>query len=346
MNILYGGMMMSEKKQLDLFDRDIRDKDISSITRLFQDVKRYRNSIEFMKKLDFYSSFPYLGVYNAALVEQQRPGAKLVLTVKKWDELYNRKIKAHARPVIILKPFAPVEFLFDIYDTRQKDKTRKVEENLIIEEIIYKHMAECSHDTSFYLNNLIENLPKFGITYQKYVVGSTINSEIRTTNKDNAEVLKIFINKDYYVEHHNYFYICVNMNAHSASKLALLIHELGHLFCQHIRCPWWDQRFFTKEVKEFEAETVSYLVCKRLGIQTNAVEYLAEYMDANREIPPIDINCVFEAVDLIEKMVTENLDVTKCIMYKKDKEFKEKVDKEKNKIKGKKEAAKAARQSF
>lgn len=337
---------MSKGKELDLFDGDVRDKDISSITRLFQDVKRYRNSTEFMKKLDFYSSFPYLGVYNAALVEQQRPGAKLVLTVKKWDELYNRKIKPNARPVIILKPFYPVDFLFDIYDTRQKDKTRKVEENLIIEQIINKYMAECSRDTSFYLDNLIENLPKFGITYQKYVVGSTINSEISIATKDTVEELKVFINKDHFVEHHNYFSICVNMNAYSASELSVIIHELGHLFCQHIRCPWWDQRFFTKEVKEFEAETVSYLVCRRLGIQTNAVEYLAEYVDAKREIPPIDINCVFEAVDLIEKMVTENLDVTKCIMYKKDEAFKEKVDIVKAKIKEDKEAAKAARLSM
>ena len=37
-------------------------------------------TFEFKKKLDFYCGFPYLGVYNAALVEQQRPGARLVLT--------------------------------------------------------------------------------------------------------------------------------------------------------------------------------------------------------------------------------------------------------------------------
>ena len=85
-------MKMSEEKQLELFE-DNRDKDISSIDRLFRDVKRYRKSSEFKKKLDFYCGFPYLGVYNAALVEQQRPGARLVLTTKKWEELYNRRIK-------------------------------------------------------------------------------------------------------------------------------------------------------------------------------------------------------------------------------------------------------------
>lgn len=317
---------MEDNKQLELFDEDVRDKDISSITRLFRDVKRYRNSTEFRKKLEFYASFPYLGVYNAALVEQQRPGARLVLTVKKWKELYNRKIKPNARPVIILLPFYPVEFLFDISDTRPIDNKRKVEDNALIEHLINSHRASCTYDVSFYLKNLKENLPKFGINLKKYIVGSEINSEIRSVNRENTEELSIGISKGYGVVHHNYFTISVNMYASEVDELALIIHELGHLFCQHIRCPWWDKRFFTKEVKEYEAETVSYLVCERLDIRTSAIDYLANYADTHSEIPQIDINCVFEAVDLIEKMVTSKMEVTKCVMYKKDQTFKEKVD--------------------
>ena len=75
-------MKMSEVKQQNLFENKDREKEIASINRLFQDVKRYRKSDNFKMMLDFYASFPYLGVYNAALVEQQRPGAKMVLTVK------------------------------------------------------------------------------------------------------------------------------------------------------------------------------------------------------------------------------------------------------------------------
>ena len=332
---------MSKVKQQDLFDEDVRDKDISSITRLFQDVKRYRNSFEFQKKLDFYSSFPYLGVYNAALVEQQRPGARLVLTIKKWKENYHRKIKPNARPVIILLPFYPVEFLFDISDTRPIDNTRKVEENWVIENLILKHRALSFRDVSFYIHNLKTNLPKFGINCIKYNVGSLINSEIRSVTKEDSEELPITISKGYGVMYHNFFTISINMYATEVEELALIIHELGHLFCQHIRCPWWDKRFFTKDVKEFEAETVSYLVCKRLEIHTSAIDYLSNYADNHKEIPPIDINCVFEAVDLIEKMVTENMNITKCIMYKKDKTFKEKVDVVLEQIKEDKERAKA-----
>ena len=76
-------MTMSEIKQLDLFDADERDKELSTIDQLFKDVKRYRKCSEFQKRLEFYSNFPYLGVYNAELVAQQRPGARFVLTAKK-----------------------------------------------------------------------------------------------------------------------------------------------------------------------------------------------------------------------------------------------------------------------
>ena len=112
----------------------------------------------------------------------------------------------------------------------------------------------------------------------------------------------------------------------------LVFHELAHLFCQHIGCSWWEGRSYTRETKEFEAETVAYLVCKRLGIQSHSVEYLANYLDENEQIPPILLDFVFQAVDLIERATTGNIEITKSL-YKKDPIFKEKVDQEREKIK-------------
>lgn len=335
---------MSNKKQLDLFDEEKRDKDISSIDRLFRDVKRYRKCSEFKKKLDFYASFPYLGVYNAALVEQQRPGARFVLTSKKWVEKFNRKIKPNARPVIILMPFYPVEFLFDITDTKQIDNKRKVDENVIIEQIIHQFKASSAHDTGFYMKNLRDNLPKLGIFFnQKYIVGSEIEAEIRS---DQSETMPIKIGYGHMITHHNYFTVSVDSMASEAEQLAAVFHELAHLFCQHIKCSWWEGRSFTSETKEFEAETVAYLVCKRLGIQSHSVEYLANYLDENEQIPPILLDFVFQAVDLIERATTGNIEITKSLLYKKDSIFKEKVDKERERIREEQEEARKARPSF
>ena len=335
---------MSDIKQKDLFENKDREKDIASINRLFQDVKRYRKSDNFKMMLDFYASFPYLGVYNAALVEQQRPGAKMVLTVDKWAKLYKRKLKPNARPVIILLPFYPVEFLFDIYDTRPNGKYNKVEDNFVIDRIINRHRAECKSEVGFYLSNLKENLPKFGIAYHNnYVVGSEIQSEIRV---DDSEELRVKINKDQYIRHNSYFILSVRSGANDAEQLASIFHELGHLFCLHMAHPWFKDRSYTKEIREFEAEVVSYLVCSRIGIRTRSMEYLAYYVQDNEEIPPIDIERIFDAVDLIEQIIKGKRDVTKCLLYKKDKAFKEKVDKEKELIKQEHIKAKALKGSY
>jgi hypothetical protein len=58
------------------------------------------------------------------------------------------------------------------------------------------------------------------------------------------------------------------------------------------------------EVLEFEAESVSYLVCNRLGIETPSVQYLSNYLakDEQRGVPPISLECVMKSAGLIEQM--------------------------------------------
>jgi hypothetical protein len=60
-------------------------------------------------------------------------------------------------------------------------------------------------------------------------------------------------------------------------------------------------------VEEFEAESICYLVCTRLGIQNPSDEYLAGFMENNAETPPISLECVMKAAGLIEQMGRERL---------------------------------------
>ena len=81
-------------------------------------------------------------------------------------------------------------------------------------------------------------------------------------------------------------------------------------------------------------------------LYTPSIEYLSYYVDEKGNIPSILINRIFDAVDLIEQLVKEPRDVTKCLLYKKDEAFKEKVDKEKELIKQEQAKAKAAKESL
>lgn len=57
-----------------------------------------------------------------------------------------------------------------------------------------------------------------------------------------------------------------------------------------------------KAEREFEAVSVCYLVCLRLGIENPSAEYLHGYLKTNAELPPISLERVLVATGLIEQM--------------------------------------------
>ena len=58
------------------------------------------------------------------------------------------------------------------------------------------------------------------------------------------------------------------------------------LYCGHLGSAnpnWWPNRGgLSLAACEFEAESVSYLVCSRLGIETRSAQYLADYVQQER----------------------------------------------------------------
>ncbi len=66
---------------------------------------------------------------------------------------------------------------------------------------------------------------------------------------------------------------------------------------------------------EFEADSVSYLVCARRGIDNPSDEYLAGYLEEypGRDVPPISLECVMKAAGLIEDMGEAHLALRKVM---------------------------------
>ena len=58
----------------------------------------------------------------------------------------------------------------------------------------------------------------------------------------------------------------------------------------------------SKRQDEFEAESVTWLVCARTGIQNPSAEYLAGYLGSNEEVPEISLDAVLKAAGYIETM--------------------------------------------
>jgi hypothetical protein len=96
-------------------------------------------------------------------------------------------------------------------------------------------------------------------------------------------------------------------NKHLApTRYATLAHELAHLYCGHLGTPdktWWpDRPGLGKSVKEFEAESVAYLICRRLNIDNPSARYLSGYLEQPNQTPAISLERVFRATQTIELM--------------------------------------------
>ena len=93
-----------EKKEKRKAERKREEEFRSNIDELQFLIDKCRNSDRFKQMLDFVGKFRYLAPYNAMLVEMQLPGAKLVLTGKRWRE-YGRRVRPNAQQLITLYPF-------------------------------------------------------------------------------------------------------------------------------------------------------------------------------------------------------------------------------------------------
>lgn len=293
-------------------------------------VKSYRDSNEFKKMLDFIGSFPYLAPYNAMLVQMQKPGATFVLTGKKWAE-YGRQPKLNGQKLIVLKPFGPVQCVFDFEDTEPIPNATKVmkEADLIKKYTESLQQAQGDLDKKK-MDTLVSNLPVYGIYLDDNFLAS--NSYGGYIMPYHDQKLKVKIDKDYDMEISSNFVISVNKKQSNAAKFHTICHELGHLFCNH-QC--YDKRKkhkLTLKEKEFEAETVAWLMCKRHGISNPSEEYLASYAPKG-EIPICSTELIMRAVTEIERMMDGAVSVNDSMWYKEDSAFKASVNAQRQKLK-------------
>jgi len=292
-------------------------------------VEIYRKSDEFKKILNFVGRFHYLAPYNAMLVQMQKPGATFVFNGKDWSK-YNRRPKENSQQLITLIPFGPIQCMFDYSDTEPIPGTNAVTETKLMEiwdNGLMKTKGEVDNSSMI---NLFYNLSIYGIYLDDSLhAANTFGGYIKV---DGEHKLNVYINNDHYIKVDSRFMITINKNQSEVVRFHTLCHELGHLFCRHLYYNWDKKRdLYTKE-KEFEAETVAWLVCKRHGISNPSEEYLAGYAP-NGIIPICSTEYIMKAVTEIEKMMKDKVDVTKSLWYNEDKFFKDFVKDEKERIK-------------
>ena len=303
-----------------------KDKDFdferakSELDRLFEDVKSYRRSDNFRKILDLCRRFKHLAPFNAMMVHIQRPGCRYVLTSTQWKTRWHRCINPNARPVVILS-YQPISYLFDLSDTESIDGYYS-EDELLLEKIKQqydtKQIVE-KHD----LDILVNNLPTLGIAYTDgFRAGVDYAAQIELLDKPQS--ISIPLSKDKFIRYEAHYLLSVNETLSVGARYASILHELGHLLCQHIippqRTKWWEYRSLSHADKEFEAEAVAWLTCERLNIDNPSEKYLAEY--EHEMIPEnVSIGHIFKAHNEIWKLLFNQQYAKNSFLYKTDEFF-------------------------
>ena len=130
----------------------------------------YRKSEDYKKLLEFIKKFRHIAPYNAMLIHIQKPGSEFVASASDWKMRFNRTIKPGARPLVILQPFGPVAFVFELSDTDGKDP--------FPEELLNPFKVKGKIEEAK-IKRLIENLKSDGIYYNEVEYGTALAGFIR-----------------------------------------------------------------------------------------------------------------------------------------------------------------------
>lgn len=268
------------------------EKQKAELDKLFEDVGKYRGKKEYLELLEFIKKFPKVAPFNAMLLHIQKPGSVYVASADEWREKFNRRVKPEARPLVILKPFGPVAFVYEMNDTEGAPLPKEIESPFEAQGTV----------TGGMLSRLIQGAYFDGVHIEMSDHGTHSAGFVQTWDETGT-----YIANNRTCEFRIPFRLVVNDNLNPAAKIATIYHELGHIYCGHLFSPHTfrylpDRSYLTKNQKEFEAESVCWLLCERKKIENPSAKYLNNYLDKNGEIPDVSIDTILKAVGSIEKL--------------------------------------------
>jgi hypothetical protein len=254
---------------------------------LFSATIAYRRSESYLALLKFISRFPKYAPYNCFLLHMQNPEISYVATRDQWWYRFGRLVKDDARPLLILVPMGPVAFVYDLAATVGERLPRELERPFETLGEMPRMVLDLSVGNSRVRDRI-------AVVYKDF---SLLHAGTAKRNDNGSEMIGQQPAKRI---------IELNSQLTAMEQYSTLVHELAHIHCGHVGgdpAGWWpDRRRLTVEQMEFEAESVSYLVCQRLRLKTTSAQYLAGYAGKHEEIPAISVETVLKATTYIESL--------------------------------------------
>lgn len=273
---------------------------------LLAEAMTYRTGPEATKLLRHLGRFTTLAPFNALLLDAQKPGCSYVLPAHAWAEKWGRRVRPGQRPQVILWPFAPVLFVFDVSQVEPIDAEAPELPTAITDPFGMRPV----HGVEAALASTIENVKLDGVRVTYTADGSQSAGRIgpsygghvvaRRTPRSAPAQVRVFREVE------------ISESLDPSGRYATLAHELGHLYCGHVGTidekAWRPRTYLSEEAMEIEAEAVAYVACLRLDPSATMPPHLAQYTEPGAGVPPIDLAVVTRAagrvIDLYESPET------------------------------------------
>lgn len=256
----------------------------SLLTGLLEDSRLYRTSSDYMKLLEFVVKLRNFAPFNAMLLQIQKPGLMYAASSDDWHKRFNRSIKEGARPLLIMWPFGPVALVYDSEDTKG--------DNPLPADITETFRAKGKMSKEI-IEGFVKKLARSFI-YMKLI-------EYGDGHAGHIKVIKRSTNSKEKPE----YQIRINAKHNPNVQFATLAHELGHLYLGHLgpdkylKIP--ERPKLTEEQREIEAESLSYIICSRNGVQSKSKTYLCNYVKTNTTVNSLDLYVTMTASGQIER---------------------------------------------
>jgi len=254
------------------------------VDNLLTESRLYSSSKDYNELLDFIFRLRNFSPFNAMLLQMQKPGLSFAASANDWRIRFERRPKVSARPLLILQPFAPVMFVYDVQDTEGEPLPADVMNRFIATGEIDKKLIE----------RFKHILQKKNIACHDVDGGDSGAGSIRKLSAESAELPARY-------------QMTINMNHAPPVQFTTIAHELAHLFLGHLghdKRLQVNARLQMPHAKvEIEAETVAYIVSRRNGVTPKSQAYLSGLVDASTCMTDFELYRVLQAAGRVEEIL-------------------------------------------